>query len=108
MNAFARTLMSAFVRFTVRKQHQNHQVCLQKILHYDLFWPRRRSSRNSLFVRDRWSSERETEAASQNLALKKAWLVDQEWEEAGENVELETREAKRVEQIAGSQYDMRK
>ena len=60
----------------------------------------------SSFIRDRWNDS--NEAASQTSALRQAWLLEQEWEEARENFELDTREAKRIKQIAGSLYDIRK
>jgi len=40
--------------------------------------------------------------------LRQAWLLEQEWGEAQEDVELDTREAKRIKQIAVSSCDVRK
>jgi hypothetical protein len=64
-------------------------------------------SYDSKFIRDRWNDG--NEATLQTSALRQAWLLEQEWgEEAREDIELVTREAKRIKQIAVSSCDVRK
>jgi hypothetical protein len=60
----------------------------------------------SCFIRHRWNDGNET--TSKTSALRQAWLLEQEWSEAREDVELVTREAKRIKQIAVSSCDVRK
>jgi hypothetical protein len=58
----------------------------------------------SKFVRDRGIDSDET--MSQNSALRQAWRLEQEWGEERDGVEVITREAKRIKQIAGSLNDV--
>jgi hypothetical protein len=57
-------------------------------------------------IRDRWNDG--NEAASQTSALRQEWLLKQEWGAAQEDVEMVTKVAKRIKQIAVSSCDVRK
>ena len=60
----------------------------------------------SRFIRDEWTNG--DEAVSQASALRQTWLFEQEWGETRDGAEVIARDAKRIKQIAGSLYDVRK
>ena len=45
---------------------------------------------------------------SQASALRQTWLFEQEWGEMRDGAEVTATEAKRIKEIAGSSYDVRK
>lgn len=61
----------------------------------------------SAFIRSQWSSDTVAEATGRGRALARTWLLDQEWGEPDDEVGSESRDAKRIKQIASGPNDMR-